>query len=266
MKVFITGGSGYLGRSTIPALVRAGHEVSALARSDASAAAVSELGAKPVHGSMSSLDVLRDAAAAADGVIHLGFDGTSDAAQADLAAATAMQEGTRGVYVHTGGVWVYGNTDGVATEESPQNPPQITAWRAANEAQVLSRGHAVLVMPGVVFGRDGGLLPHFFRGSIIGDGSNHWALVHVDDIADLYVRALTAPAGSTYIGVSFNMHVADFFTGKPSMSYAEALDQMGPIAEAFALDQQLSGDKARRELGWAPRHLADNLGEVVDQR
>ncbi|SMD27376.1 NAD-dependent epimerase/dehydratase family protein [Kibdelosporangium aridum] len=261
MKVFLTGGSGYIGRSTIPALVRAGHEVSALVRSDTSAEVVAALGAKPVHGTMSAFDVLHDAAAAADGVIHLGFDGTSDAAAADLQAAQAMQQGTRGVYVHTGGVWVYGNTDGVASEESPQNPPQITAWRAANEAQVLSRGHAVLVMPGLVFGRGGGLIQQFFRGSeqvpVIGDGSNHWALVHVDDIADLYARALSAPAGSTYIGVSFNMRVADVFAGLPvtSLSYAEAVGQMGPIAEAFALDQQLSGAKAQRELGWTPRYL-----------
>ena len=252
MNVFITGGTGYIGTATIAALGRAGHDVEALVRTDRDVA-----GATTVRGTLTDLDVLRDAASRADAVIHLA---PADA-ETDRAAALAMLDGD-GVYIHTGGAWVYGDTDGVADEDAPQHPPAIVAWRAANERAVLARGGR-LIMPGLVFGHDGGLIPAFFGdGRILGDGANRWPLVHVEDIAGLYVRALDAPAGSRYIGVG---------PGEPTMREAvEALigpvtgsrspADLGPIGEAFALDQRLTSERARRELGWEPRRsLADNL-------
>ena len=285
MKVFLTGGSGYLGRSTIQALVRHGIEVSALARSEKSARVVADLGATPVAGELADTDVLREAARLADGVIHLGVDYAQGTDQVDRAAAQAMQDGAGArPYVHTGGVWVYGDTDGVVDEDAPLAPPQITAWRLENEKRVLARatagGHPVVVMPGLVYGRSGGLAQSYFveparaAGAVpcIGDGSAHWALVHVDDIAELYVLALNAPAGARYAGVSGqNLPLAEITAalsqaaGCPGsidpLSLDEALRQMGPIAQAFALDQQLTGARARRELGWTPTRL-DALAEL----
>ena len=286
MKVFLTGGSGYIGRSTIQALLRHGIEVHALARSERSARAVAELGATPVPGALTDTGVLREAAGRADGVIHLGVDYSEGTAEVDRAAAEAMQDGAGSrPYVHTGGVWVYGDTDGVVDEDAPLSPPRITAWRLDNEKRVLARAttgeHPVVVMPGLVYGRSGGLAQSFFvepgraAGAVpcIGDGSAHWALVHVDDIAELYVLALNAPAGSVYAGVGGqNLPLAEITlalshaAGCPgrihSLSLDEALQQMGPIAEAFALDQQLTGARARRELGWTPTRL-DALAELA---
>lgn len=277
MHVFLTGGSGYIGLPTIRALRAAGHQVSALARSERSAGRVREAGAAPVAGDLGDVTALREAAAAADAVIHLGADASVDMGAADRVAAAALQDGIAWrPYVHTGGLWVYGDTDGVATEESPYRAPAITAWREANERAVLGRaadgGHPVLVAPAVVFGRQGGLMevlaaPAGELGAVpyIGDGANHVTLVHVDDIAQLYVRALAAPAGSVYAGVN-----GEFLTlgevaaavsegaglgGKTvSLSLGEARARWGALADAFALDQRVSGDKARRELGWAPSH------------
>ncbi|MGW0951446.1 NAD-dependent epimerase/dehydratase family protein [Streptomyces sp. NPDC002545] len=79
MRVFITGGSGYIGRSTIEALIRHGGMVTALARTEHSARIVSGLGAVPVAGTLTDVDVLREGARQADGVIHLG--GTTPRAQ-----------------------------------------------------------------------------------------------------------------------------------------------------------------------------------------
>jgi nucleoside-diphosphate-sugar epimerase len=286
MQVFITGGSGYIGRSTIQALIRHGIEVTALARSEHSARTVSGLGATPVAGTLTHTDDLREAARQADGVIHLGVDYTEGTADVDRAAAEALQQGagTR-PYVHTGGVWVYGDTDGVVDEDAPLSPPHITAWRLDNEKRVLARAatgqHPVLVMPGLVYGRSGGLMQSYFvepgraAGAIpsIGDGSNHWALVHVDDLAELYVLALNAPAGGIYAGVSGQnlplatitqalSHAAGCPDRIDSLTLEEAIQRMGPIAEAFALDQQLTGARARRELGWTPTHL-DALTELA---
>ena len=279
MQVFITGGSGYVGRSTIQALIRHGIEVTALARSEHAARTVSDLGATPLAGTLTDTEVLRDAACQVDAVIHLGVDYTEGTADVDRTAAEALQQGAgRHPYVHTGGVWVYGDTDGVVDEDAPLNPPPLTAWRLDNEKRVLARAatgeHPVLVMPGLVYGHSGGLTQSFFvepgraAGAVpcIGDGTNHWALVHVEDLAELYVLALNAPAGCIYAGVSGqNLPLADITqalsqaAGCPgrinSLTLEDAIQRMGPIAEAFALDQQLTGTRARRQLGWTPTHL-----------
>ncbi|MFJ6085531.1 NAD-dependent epimerase/dehydratase family protein [Streptomyces sp. NPDC092369] len=286
MQIFITGGSGYIGRSAIRALTRHGIGVTALARSEHAARTVSDLGATPVAGALTDTDVLRAAAGRADGVIHLGVDYAEGTADVDRAAAEALQDGVgSGVYVHTGGVWVYGDTDGVVDEDAPLSPPRITAWRLENEKRVLARattgGHPVVVMPGLVYGRSGGLAQSFFveparaagAVSCIGDGANHWALVHVDDIAELYVLALNAQAGAVYAGTSGqNLPLADIAralshaAGCPdrieSLTVEEAERRMGPIAEAFALDQRFSGARARDELGWTPTRL-DALTELA---
>jgi nucleoside-diphosphate-sugar epimerase len=276
MKVLVTGGSGYLGQATIRALRGHGHEVVALARSDDAARRVESAGAVSVRGGLSDAVVLRRAAEDTDAAIHLAQDYGPDTAAVDLAAATAIQDGLGArPYVHTGGVWVYGNTDRMIDETAPQSPPPVTAWRTDNEKQVLARaadgGHPVLVMPGVVYGRGGGLIGQFFgeparTGSAhyIGSGQNRWAMVHVDDIAELYVAALSAPAGSVYAGVDDTQsptmreiaEAVSIAAGRPgtasSITMGQARQEFGPLADAFALDQRMSSVRARRELHWAP--------------
>jgi nucleoside-diphosphate-sugar epimerase len=275
MRIFLTGGSGYIGRATIAELVRRGHVVEALARSEQSAQAVADAGAVAVRGGLADLDVLNHAAARAEAVIHLA---QADSADMELAAATAMQDGVgAGTYVHTGGSWVYGDTDGVQDETAPWNPPGVVAWRKPVEDQVLARAaegaRPVIVQPGLLYGGDNRLIDHFLitpgrlNGAVpyIGDGANRWSLIHIDDVATLYVAALAAKAGSVYLGVGEShptmKQVAEAaargagLDGKTvSITVDQARAQMGPVADAFALDQRLTSAKARRELGWAPTH------------
>jgi nucleoside-diphosphate-sugar epimerase len=197
-----------------------------------------------------------------------------------------MQDGVgAGPYVHTGGVWIYGNTNGVADEAAPLAPPPVVAWRLENEKRVLARagagGRPVIVMPGLVYGHGAGLIEQFFTGPArsrgvvryIGDGASHWALVHVDDIAGLYARALAAPAGAVYAGVAEPALTVARIAGAlsqaagcpgrtESMPLDQARRELGPIADAFALDQQLSSARARAELDWRlPRR--DVLAELA---
>jgi nucleoside-diphosphate-sugar epimerase len=276
VKVLITGGSGYLGQATIRALQAHGHQAAAVVRSDAAARRVESLGAVAVRGGLTDAAVLRGAAEDVDAALHLAQERGPDTAIVDLAAATTIQDGLGSrPYVHTGGVWVYGSTTRIVDETAPQSPPPITAWRADNEKQVLARaaegGHPVLVMPGVVYGYGGGLIGEYLgkpagAGSAhyIGSGENRWAMVHVDDIAELYVAALSAPAGSVYAGVDDTQsptmrqiaEAVSVAAGRPgtasSITIGQARQEFGPLADAFALDQRMTAAHARRELNWAP--------------
>lgn len=286
MKVLVTGGSGYLGQAAIRALRAHGHQAVAVVRSDDAARRVETLEAVSVRGGLTDAAVLRGAAEDADAAIHLAQDRGPDSAPADLAAATAIQDGLGSrPYVHTGGVWVYGNTTRFVDETAPQSPPPITAWRADNEKRVLARaatgGHPVLVMPGVVYGYGGGLIGEFLgkpaaAGSAhyIDSGENRWAMVHVDDVAELYVAALSAPAGSVYAGVDDTQsptmrqiaEAVSIAAGRPgtasSITIGQARGEFGPLADAFALDQRMSAARARRELNWAPAER-DILAELT---
>ena len=280
--VFVTGGSGYLGRALLRELGDDGDRVSALARSDAAAAVVRGLGATPVRGDLDDVALLRAAAARADAVVHLGQVG-ADTAAVDLAAEEAMLDGVGpGPYVHTGGLWVFGTTDGVADENAPLRPPRLTAWRVANERRVLSRsehgGHPVVVMPAIVYGQARGLVQSSLvdtageRVLFPGAGANRWGLVHVDDIAQLYLRALGAPAGQSYLGVTQCLPVVEVAQalarapGNPqravSVSTEEFAGRLGLLGEALLMDQQLSADRARQQLGWSPTHL-DAVAELA---
>ncbi|ALO91566.1 NAD-dependent epimerase/dehydratase [Streptomyces hygroscopicus subsp. limoneus] len=275
MKIFLTGGSGYIGKATISALIRHGHTVEALARTDRAAETVASLGATPVRGGLGDLGVLNAAAARAEAVVHLAQAETGDE---DLAAATAMQDGIgTGTYVHTGGTWVYGDTDGVVDETAPWNPPSLVAWRKPVEDAVLGRaqqgGRPVLVRPGLLYGGENRLIDAFYAvpgkeaGAVayIGDGANRWALAHIDDIAELYAAALRARHGSVYVGVggvnptakecSLAVARSVGLDGKvASITLERARERMGPVADAFALDQQLTPARAESELGWTPAH------------
>ncbi len=268
MKILLTGATGYIGSAVLAALHDHGHDVVAPVRSARSLDAVQGAGARGILGDATDAAWLTALLADVDGAVHAAAPGDGTAAEFDgrmVDAVLAAFSGTAKPYVHTGGIWTWGAGAELRDDDAP-HPPALTAWRPAIEARVLTSGLAASVLsPGVVYGHGRGLAGLVTtpdadgRVRLIGDGAQHWTTVHVDDLAELYVRVLeSGRALGRMLGVSgVNPTVREIAeAARPLEVVSETPEESrARLGEAFAdallLDQQAVGDKAR-ELGWAP--------------
>jgi nucleoside-diphosphate-sugar epimerase len=223
---------------------------------------------------------LKGAAGGVEAAIHMGLASGADAGATDRAAVETMLDalaGTGKPFVYTSGIWVYGDTQGrVAGEVSPLRPAALVAWRPAVEELVLeskSREVSALVLrPGMVFGRGGGFVGMMFRQAraegkvtIPGDGENHWSSIHVDDLAELYARAVANPAaGELFVAcggmpqplrkIALAVTKACAIEGNVErLSLPIARELFGPVADCMAMDQKVASTKAARFFGWTAK-------------
>ncbi|MBV8282371.1 MAG: SDR family NAD(P)-dependent oxidoreductase [Candidatus Eremiobacteraeota bacterium] len=278
MNVLIVGATGYIGAAVARAVASAGYRVFGTARSAEAAEKLRRNRVTPREGDVRDPVSLRAAAATADALIYAVQYGGEDAFEVESAAlralADAAAEGKK-TFIYTSGVWIYGNTRGrVADEGAPQDPTPLAAKRPLLEQIVLdstARGaRAVVIRPGYVFGHGGGV-PAMWSGSAtssktvraIGDGSNRWPVVHVEDLARLYVLALqSAPANAIYNAndeTTYTVREMAEAAGRGAGAEGQvefvpleaARESMGAFADALVLDQRISSKRAREELGWS---------------
>lgn len=284
MHVFVTGGSGQTGPAVVAELVRAGHSVTGLARSDASAARLESLGATPHRGSLDDLDSLRRGAEAADGVLHMAQGGSyadpDDLIRRDCEAIDALGQalvGTGKPFVSTSGTLVL-KADQVSTELDPADPNSVAYFRIPGEQTCLGfadrgvRASVVRLAPTVHGPRDHGFIPALIAGArragvsaYIGDGTNRWPAVHREDAAVLFRLALEkAPAGSMLHGAGETVEIKSVAEKiaqlldipTTSLTLEEAADHLGNpfLARFFSLDVPASSTHTQELLGWTPNH------------
>jgi nucleoside-diphosphate-sugar epimerase len=291
MRIFLTGGSGYIGSAVIAAFVRAGHTVDALVRNSEKAAMVQGRGGHPVLGDLSEPASYADAAAAADGIVHAALEGSARGSDVDaktIQTLLAQTDKRSRFLIYTSGTWVLGNATIPADETAPLNPPKLVAWRPAHEARVLDAASSGLrtavIRPGLVYGGSRGIVGELFKDAanslvrVVGSGENHWPLVYDRDLADLYLRVATNAEASGVFHAndegdeSVNDLVAAIGSHAPTspsvrhVPLAEARQKMGPYADALALDQLVRSPRARA-LGWNPslHSVAGNAARLFDE-
>ncbi|HYM25965.1 MAG TPA: NAD-dependent epimerase/dehydratase family protein [Vicinamibacterales bacterium] len=300
MRIFLTGATGYIGTSVLDALVRSGHDVTALVRTNEKARGVAKRGAHPVIGNLAEPDSYRTAAEAQDGYIHAAFDSRSGQGPAldrqvlETIVAAAKRPRTAGstapakrFIVYTSGVWVLGRTPEPAAENSPINPIDLVSWRPDHERMVIDAGDSlrtVVVRPGVVYGGGDGIVGELFKSAsnglvrVVGDGNNHWPLVYDRDLADLYARLVGREdaAGVYHANDEGDERVNDivdairpYLQVKPDVRHVpidEARTKMGAYADALALDQVVRSPRARA-LGWTPtlHSVSGNAARLLEE-
>ncbi|MEE6177237.1 SDR family oxidoreductase [Mycobacterium sp. 050134] len=285
MHVFITGGSGLTGPAVVSELLAAGHRVTGLARSAASADRLARLGAKPFAGSLDDLDRLRDGAAAADGVVHMAAGGEpgdwAGITRRDVDAIDALGSalaGTGKPFVSTSGTMVMA-PGRVSDETDAPDVDSLAAYRIPGEQTCLGyadrgvRSSVIRLAPTVHGPGDYGFIAMLVAlahktgvSAYIGEGANRWPAVHRLDAATLFRLALEkAPAGTAFHGAAESgvplRDIAEKI-GRTldlpvvSVGFDEAPSHFGSAAlsSVFAADVPVLSGRTRQLLGWNPNH------------
>src|SRR6266568_513508 len=206
---------------------------------------------------------LTAAATGYDRVIHAGapIDDSTDRAGAEALLSSGSP------VLYTTGAAVLGA--GAQDEDSAADPHPIAAGRPAIEHRVL-RADGWVIRPGMVYGDDGGLVHGLLTtkavergtGIYIGPPGTRWPVVHVDDLAALYLAVATRAApGTIWHGIGETVRldaIAAALGGGTARSWplAEASAELGPVADLFTRDQDVSAAKTRTDLGWTPAHTS----------
>src|SRR6202161_3697943 len=285
MRVFLTGATGFIGSAIVPELIKAGHQVLGLTRSDPGARSLIAAGAKVHRGSLEDPESLRSGAAQSDGVIHCAFDHSAfgsdfskfaEVCEKDKRAIEALGDALRGSdrpLLITSGTGMGNAAPGQPASEDyfdPNHPNPRKGSELAG-ASVAERGVNVSVvrLPQVHDTVKQGLITYLVQAArekgasaYIGEGLNRWPAAHVLDVARLYRHALEKrDAGSRYNAVAeegVSMREIAEVIGRGlkvpvvSLPQQEAQAHFGWLAMFVSYDMPASSALTRRRLGWRP--------------
>ena len=299
MKLFVIGGSGYIGSVVCERLRRDGHVLRGLARTEVAATQLSEAGVEAVRGALGDAHVIREESKAADGVVQIATGGflaqalemVSEAVLTSQVVLDALA-GTSKPYIYTAGTGAWIDTglvdpQRVVTEADPVTPPHYYVHLGEIIHAILASQNVrtIVLAPGQLYGRGGGYIGPIARlfngvrkhGVVYAVNSdNAFTYVHVDDLADLYSLVLAQPSVSgLYLGATDTVPQLDLahavsaaaglggeleMVDLPTM---RALNGRANEVDFFA-NCRASSAKAQTELGWRPHRpgVIDELASL----
>lgn len=293
LRLFLTGGTGYIGAAVLDAALKAGYQVSAIARDPEKVDRLNAMGATGILAELATPRRYLDAVRRADLVIHTALEDSPRGPQVDRTFLDQVipvlsATGRPTTLVYTSGIWVIGNTHAPADETVALDPAEISAWRVAHEQLVLdaatSHLRTVVMRPGIVYGDGRGIIGDILKDAlnglirVVGSGQNHWPCVYDRDLADAYIRIAQSPDASGIFHVTDEgderlIDIVDAIAGnlsqRPDVRHVgleEARAQMGPYADALALDQVVRSPRVRA-LGWTPtlKSVAGNVARLFEE-
>jgi len=276
VKVLIFGAAGYIGSATALALRRAGHTVWGVSR-QSTVAELEQNEVEVIKGDINELKTLTDYIADADCIIDNVLDTTkwtaANSALLQAIEAAPKRNGEKKRYIYTSGCLVYGDQPGKVLSESDvlKTSPALKGRAEFEQTTIKSKEvDGFVLRPGFVYGGksaelSGWLAPNE-KGewNIVGSPEKSWGWVHIADLADLYVRAVEAPAAQVS-GQIFNASDSTRVTFAEAITgFARAAGFKGELGKAPAPKQGFpalmeastvtSSQKATKVLGWTPKH------------
>jgi nucleoside-diphosphate-sugar epimerase len=287
MRVFVTGATGFIGSAVVQNLLRDGHQVVGLARSDEAAAGLAALGVEAHRGDITDPDSLAAPASASDGVIHTAFvhDFANFVAciEIDRRAVETLVGALKGsgkpLVIASGTLMV--SHARPATEEVPPLSPEMP--RAASEFMVVDpdngvRGSVVRLAPAVHDLTRAGLVTTLVQlarakgvSAYVGEGQNLWPAVHRLDAARLFNLALERAKPGTRLHAAAEELEARTIAeaigealGVPvrGLTAEEAPAHFETIAAFVGMDNPTSSTLTRETFGWRP----EGNGLLADTR
>jgi nucleoside-diphosphate-sugar epimerase len=293
MRVFITGGTGFIGSVVVKELIENGHKVVGLARSERSKRALLEAGASAFDGSLEDTGRLKRGAEAADAVVHLAFvhnfDNFMASVETDKQAIEAIGEalaGTGKPFIVTSGV--PSSADGRVVTENDESDPRFPRLSEQAALPFAERGVRVsIVRPSRFVHGEGdvhGFIPQLIGiarekgvSAYIGSGANRLHAVHRLDLARLFRLALeNGKTGERYQAVGdFAIPYRDIAEaiGKrlsvpaDSISTEQATEHFGFLGGIVSADNPASSEITKAALGWQPTRpsLLEDLATGYDE-
>ena len=283
MRVFLTGANGWVGSVVARDLLDAGHSVVGLVRSKEKGEELATAGATPLLGSLTDLDVLRQGAGDADGVVHtafgLDFSKIAELGEEDRQAIETFGEvfaGSDRPILVTGGIGLVPSGETFTEEKRPPIMPDFPRASEQTAFALAERGlHASVVrLPRSVHGvgETHGFVPMLAAvardkgvSAYVGDGQNLWPSVHRKDAARVFRLALERGARNEAFhavaeeGVPYKL-IAEAIgrqAGVPaeSLTPEEAAAHFGGLAKWVAGSGPASSEWTRRVLGWEPKEI-----------
>jgi nucleoside-diphosphate-sugar epimerase len=292
-RVFLTGGTGYIGSAVLDAAIRGGHQVTAIVRDPEKVTRVEARGATGLLAELGTPKRYMDAALEADVVIHAAIDSSPRAVPLereflDRVLPVLEDSGESKTFIYTSGVWVLGPAPEPVDETAPLAPAELSAWRVPHEQLVQSAMsmslRTVVIRPGIVYGGGRGIVSDLLKDAlnglvrVIGPGTNHWPCVYDRDLGELYIRLAETPEASGVFHANDEADetvndiveaIAGHVAHRPDVRHVpieEARAKMGVHADALALDQKVRSPRARA-MGWSPslRSVSGNVARLFEE-